>query len=182
MRAELLVNLRRSTRRAGKVEHMSRTLALVALTHLIYMHSEHPFMLELASSPLVKLPCSPPRTIPAFGRLARKGGSTSSAAGGFVGSSSARCRSSTGCVLWAWAASEPLLRQRSIDFHAPPCKRCWWLLAAQLRADRMRAGLYARDQHGWKLWRGLLGALGTGKASSRDAAAIRRGAVPTKMA
>ena len=95
-------------------------------------------MLELASSPLVKLPCSPPRTIPAFGRLARKGGCTSSAAGGIVGSSSARCRPSTGCVLWAWAASEPLLRQRSIDFHAPPCKRCWWLLAAQLRADRMR--------------------------------------------
>ena len=67
-----LVNPRRSTRRAGKVEHMSRALALVALTHLRYMHSEHPFMLELASSPLVKLPCSPPRTIPAFGRLARK--------------------------------------------------------------------------------------------------------------
>ena len=51
---------------------MSRALALVALTHLRYMHSEHPFMLELASSPLVKLPCSPPRTIPAFGRLARQ--------------------------------------------------------------------------------------------------------------
>ena len=51
---------------------MSRALALVALTHLSYMHSEHPFMLELASSPLVKLPCSPPRTIPAFGRLARR--------------------------------------------------------------------------------------------------------------
>ena len=51
---------------------MSHVLALVALTHLSYMHSEHPFMLELASSPLVKLPCSPPRTIHAFGRLARK--------------------------------------------------------------------------------------------------------------
>ena len=36
------------------------------------MHSEHPFMLELASSPLMKLPCSPPRSIPAFGRLAGK--------------------------------------------------------------------------------------------------------------
>ena len=31
----------------------------------------HPFMLELASCPLMKLPCSPLRTIPAFGRLAR---------------------------------------------------------------------------------------------------------------
>ena len=99
MRVTALVNLRRSTRQAGKVEHMSRALALVALTHLRYMHNEHPFMLELASSPLVKLPCSPPRTIPAFGRLARKGGCTSSAAGGTVGSSSARCRPSTGCVL-----------------------------------------------------------------------------------
>ena len=27
------------------------------------------------------------------------------------------------------------------DFHAPPCKRCWWRLAAQLQADRMRAVL-----------------------------------------
>ena len=99
MRVTLLVNLLRSTRRAGKVEHMSSALALVGLTHISYMHSELPFMLELASSPLVKLPCSPPRTIPAFGRLARKGGCTSSAAGGIVGSSSARCRPSTGCVL-----------------------------------------------------------------------------------
>ena len=87
----------------------------------------------------MKLPCSPPRTIPAFGRLARKGGYTSSAAGGIVGSSSARCRPSTGCVLWAWAASEPLLRQRNIDFHAPPCERCGRRLAAQLAAARMRA-------------------------------------------
>ena len=49
MRTTALVNLLRSTRRAGKVEQMSRALALVALTHLRYMHSEHPFMLELAS-------------------------------------------------------------------------------------------------------------------------------------
>ena len=40
---------RRSARRAGKVEQMSRALALVALTHLRYMHSEHPFMLGLVS-------------------------------------------------------------------------------------------------------------------------------------
>ena len=73
MRAALLVNLRRSTRRAGKVEQMSRALALVTLTHLGYMHGEHHFMLELASSPLVKLPCSPQRTIQAFGRCAGKG-------------------------------------------------------------------------------------------------------------
>ena len=99
MRVTALVNLCRSTGRAGKVEHMSRALALVALTHLRNMHSEHPFMLELASSPLVKLPCSPPRTIPAFGRLARKGGCTSSAAGGSVGSTSACLGPSTGCVL-----------------------------------------------------------------------------------
>ena len=118
---------------------MSRALALVALTHLRYMHSEHPFMLELASSPLVnvKLPCSLPRTIQAFGRLARKGGCTSSAAGGIVGSSSARCRASTGCVLWAWAASEPLLRQRNIDFHAPPCKRCWCCVLVAARGSTL---------------------------------------------
>ena len=35
--------------------------------------------------------------------------------------------------------AEPLLRYHSIDFHAPPCKRWWRLLAAQLQADRMRA-------------------------------------------
>ena len=60
MRRTALGNLGRSAHLAGKVEQMSHTLALVALTHLRYMHNEHPFMLELASSPLVKLPCSPP--------------------------------------------------------------------------------------------------------------------------
>ena len=72
MRPTTLVNQRRSTRRAGKVEHMSRAIGLTSATHLRYMHSEHPFMLELASSPLTKLPCSPPRTNRAFGRLAGK--------------------------------------------------------------------------------------------------------------
>ena len=139
MRAKLLVNPRRSTPRAGKVEHMSRALALVALTHLSYMHSEHPFMLELASSPLVKLPCSPPRTIPAFGRLARKGGCKSSSASGSVGSTSARSRPLASCLLWAWAAAEHVMRHQSIDFLTTPCKRCWRWLAAQLAAGRMRA-------------------------------------------
>ena len=69
MRPTTLVNLRRSTRRAGKVEHMSCAIGLTSATHLRYMHSEHPFMLEIASSPLTKLPCSPPRTNRAFGRL-----------------------------------------------------------------------------------------------------------------
>ena len=64
--------MRRSTRRAGKVEHNARALWLIGTTHLRFMPSEHPFMLELVSSPLMKLPCSPPRTIHAFGRLARK--------------------------------------------------------------------------------------------------------------
>ena len=50
----------------------AQQLALVVLTHLIIMPSEHPFMLEIDSQPLMKMPCSPPRTIPAFGRLARK--------------------------------------------------------------------------------------------------------------
>ena len=69
MRVTLLVNQSRSTRRAGKVEHMSCAIGLTSATHLRYMHSEHPFMLEIASSPLTKLPCSPPRTNRAFGRL-----------------------------------------------------------------------------------------------------------------
>ena len=72
MRPTTLVNLRRSTRRAGKVEQMSRAIGLTPTTHLSYMPSEHPFMLDLASSPLTKLPCSPPRTNRAFGRLAGK--------------------------------------------------------------------------------------------------------------
>ena len=63
MRPTLLVNLLRSSHRADKVEQMSRALALVALMHLSSMPSEHPFMLDVASSPLTKLPCSPPRTI-----------------------------------------------------------------------------------------------------------------------
>ena len=48
-RVAALVNLRRSTRRAGKVEHMSCALCLMGATHLRYMPSKHPFMLELAS-------------------------------------------------------------------------------------------------------------------------------------
>ena len=71
-RPTLLVNQRRSTHRAGKVEQMSRAPCPIGITHLSFMPSEHPFMLELASSPLTKLPCSPPRTIHVLGRLARK--------------------------------------------------------------------------------------------------------------
>ena len=72
MRRTALVNQSRSAHRAGKVEQMSRAIGLTAATHLSYMPSEHPFMLELASSPLRKLSCSPPRTNRAFGRLAGK--------------------------------------------------------------------------------------------------------------
>ena len=67
MRVTLLVNQSRSTRRAGKVEHMSCAIGLTSATHLRYMHGEHPFMPEIASSPVTKLPCS--RTNRAFGRL-----------------------------------------------------------------------------------------------------------------
>ena len=152
MRPTLLVNLLRSSHRAGKVEQMSRALALVALMHLSSMPSEHPFMLDVASSPLTKLPCSPPRTIQAFGRLARKGGCKSSSASGSVGSTSARSRPLASCLLWAWAAAERMLRQWNLDFHAPPCKRCWRLLAAQLQADvRTACGLYPRGMHARRL-------------------------------
>ena len=72
MRVTRLVNLLRSTRRAGKVKHTSRAIRLVGATHLRFMPGEHPCMLEIASLPLPKLPCSPQRTIQAFGRLAHK--------------------------------------------------------------------------------------------------------------
>ena len=111
---------------------MSRALALAALMHLKSMPSEHLFMLDVASEPLTKLPCSPPRTVQAFGRLARKGGCTSSAASASVGSTSARCRLLASCVLWAWAVTEHVLSLRIIEFLAPPLKRCWRRLAAQL--------------------------------------------------
>ena len=85
------------------------------------------------SQPLVPLwRQAPPRTIQAFGRLARKGGCKSSSASGSVGSTSARSRPLASCLLWAWAAAELMLRQRNLDFLAPPCKRCWRRLAAQL--------------------------------------------------
>ena len=51
---------------------------------------------------------------------------------GSVGSTSARSRPLASCLLWAWAAAERMLRQRNLDFLAPPCKRCWRRLAAQL--------------------------------------------------
>ena len=70
LRAELLVNLRRSAHRAGKVEQHARVLGLLGTTHLSFIPSEQPSVLELTSSPLVKLPCSPLRTIPAFDRYA----------------------------------------------------------------------------------------------------------------
>ena len=43
-------------------------------------------------------------------------------------------------------------------------------------------GLYARDPHGWKLDRGLLGALGKDRPVSHAAAEIQWRAVATKMA
>ena len=42
--------------------------------------------------------------------------------------------------------------------------------------------LYARDQHGWKLWCCLLCALGTDRSSARNDSAIRWSAVAAKMA
>ena len=51
---------------------MSRAIWLVGATHLGSMPDEHGFMLEPASRPLMKLPCSPLHTIRAFGRLTGK--------------------------------------------------------------------------------------------------------------
>ena len=108
MRVTLLVNQSRSTRRAGKVEHMSCAIGLTSATHLRYMHSEHPFMLEIASSPLTKLPCSPPRTnlvrIEHSAGWMANGGCKSLASSGNVVSSSAR---------WRWSVwSLPCSRER----------------------------------------------------------------------
>ena len=50
MRVTALVNLRRSTHRAGKVEHyVPRALCLVTTTHLTFTSGKHLFMLERAS-------------------------------------------------------------------------------------------------------------------------------------
>ena len=121
---------------------MSHALALVALTHLRYMHNEHRFMLELvASSPLVKLPCSPPRTIPAFGRLARKWWLHE-----LIGQRQRRQHFCTLQMVGGLRAvgvgiSSKLAEAPQPHFLAPPCKRCWQRLAAQLAAASMRTVL-----------------------------------------
>ena len=48
MRVELLVNPRRSARRAGKVEQMSRGLCQPAATHFVMTSGKHLFELEPA--------------------------------------------------------------------------------------------------------------------------------------
>ena len=90
---------------------------------------------------------------------------------GNVGSTSARCRWLAGCVLWAWAAAASLLRHRKLDFHAPPCKRCWRRLMPNF--EPTACGMHSTDTGGWKLWRGLLGALGKDEPVSHAAAATR---------
>ena len=52
---------------------------------------------------------------------------------------------------------------------------------SRLNFEPTAFGLYAMDSHGWKLWRGLLGALGKDQASSRVAAAIQWSAVAAQM-
>ena len=42
-----------------------------------------------------------------------------------------------------------------------------------LNFEPTACGLYARDPHGWKLYRGLLGALGKDRPVSHAAAAIQ---------
>ena len=49
MRVTLLINLRRLTGRAGKVEHIPRATCLVATTHLGFTSGKHLIMLEPAS-------------------------------------------------------------------------------------------------------------------------------------
>ena len=72
MRRTTLVNQRRSARRADKVDEMSRGTCETASMHLLSTSGAHLFELERSLRPLMKLPCSPSRTIQAFSRLAGK--------------------------------------------------------------------------------------------------------------
>ena len=120
---------------------MSRALALVALTHLSYMHSEYPFMLELASSSLTKLPCSPPRTIQADRQVGTQR---------WLHELSRRQQRRqhfgtlgiiNGLRAVGVGSSSKLAEAPQPHFLAPPCKRCWQRLAAQLAAASMRTVL-----------------------------------------
>ena len=71
-RRTLLVNQRRSSRRAGEVDEKSRALRLLATTHLGMTSGEHPLELEPALRPLLTCTCSPQRTIQAFRGCAGK--------------------------------------------------------------------------------------------------------------
>ena len=155
---------------------MSRALALVALTHLSYMHSEHPFMLELASSPLVKLPCSPPRTIPAFGRLAHKWWLHELSGWRQRRQHFGTLRTINGLCAVGVGSSSKLAEAPE---HRLSCTAVQALLSSGSWANlqRLACGLYSMDQHGWKLCRCVLGALGKDQLSSCDAAAIRWSAV-----
>ena len=48
--------------------------------------------------------------------------------------------------------------------------------------QRLAFGLYATDQHGWKLCRRLLSALGTDQSGAHDGSAIRWSARLAKLA
>ena len=71
-RREPIVNRRRSARRTGKVDEMSRGLRLVAATHLVLTSGEHLLKVQLALSCLLTCTCSPKRAIQAFRRYAGK--------------------------------------------------------------------------------------------------------------
>ena len=86
----------------------------------------------------MKLPCSPPHTIPAFGRLAGKwwmleliGQRQRRKHFGMLETIGGLCAVGVGSGRECVEAPEHRLI-------APPCKRCWRLLAAQVQADRMR--------------------------------------------
>ena len=67
MRLAPLVNLRRSARRTGKLDQMSRGLCLPAATHLGSTSGKHLFGLEPALSLLLKLTSSQPCSATGFG-------------------------------------------------------------------------------------------------------------------
>ena len=151
---------------------MSRALALVALTHLRYMHSEHPFMLELASSPQTSCHAH----LAAYDSSIRQVGTQR-----WLHELSRRRQRRqhfgtlgiiNGLRAVGVGSSRAFAEAAEFDFHAPPCKRCWWLLA-ELNFKPTSCGLYSTDSGDWKLWRCLLGALGKDQSNSHVAAAIR---------
>ena len=141
LRQTASANLLGSERQAGKVEHIARATCLKGIVDLSCMPCDDSFMPRLPSSPLTKLPCSPSHTIQAFGRLARKWWLLKLNVQRLCRQYFSTLQMVGGLRAVGVGSSSELAEAPQPRFHAPPCKRCWRQLEAQLRADRMRAVL-----------------------------------------